>query len=102
MSAQERFYDEHIAPALAALAQRCMDNGLSLVATVQFGPSNDDRGTTLVMQPDANLAMVMARYCVMTAPNVDAYMIGLTRYCKENGIDTSASMYMNHLSGSAA
>lgn len=92
---KEQFYDEQIAPALLALAEKCKEAGLSMVATVQYGPEQDQRGSTFVMQPDANLPMVMAKHCIMTAPNVDGYMIGLTRYCREKGIDTSASIYMN-------
>lgn len=94
MSAKEQFYDEHIAPALLALMEQCRENGLSMIAEVQFGPANEDRGSSIVMQPDASLAMVMIRHCAKTAPNIDGYMIGLTRYCAEKGIDTSASIYM--------
>lgn len=96
---KEQFYDEQIAPALLDLASKCKDAGLSLIATVQYGPEDDQRGTTALLQPDANLPMRMAHRCIMTAPNVDAYMIGLTRYCNENGIDTTSSIYMNHPKG---
>jgi hypothetical protein len=100
MSDKEQFYDEQIAPVLLDLANRCKDAGLSMISTVQYGPENDQRGTTALLQPDASLPMMMAHRCIMTAPNIDAYMIGLARYCNEKGIDTSASIYMNYPKGS--
>lgn len=95
MTDREKFYDEHIAPALLEIAKKCRDNGLSIVATVQFGPELHDRATTRIMQEDASLSMVMVHHCAMKAPNIDAFMIGLARHCDENGIDTSASMYLS-------
>jgi hypothetical protein len=95
VSAQEQFYDEYIAPVLKDLMEKCRENGLSMVAEVQFGPADEDRGSSFVMHPDASLAMVMIRHCAKTAPNIDGYMIGLTRYCAEKGIETSSSIYMN-------
>jgi hypothetical protein len=98
----EQFYDEQIAPVLADLAQKCLDNGLSMVAVVQYGPEYKQRGATYAMQPNAGLPMVMLRHCDKTAPNVDSYIFGLKRYCAEKGIDTSGSIYMNYPNRSAA
>ena len=97
----EDFYDTEIAPVLLELAVKCRDQGLSLLAVVQFGPKATDRGDTIAMQPDASLPMVMVRHCMKTAPNVDSYMIGLTRYCKEKNIETSSSIYLSHPKGAA-
>jgi hypothetical protein len=36
----------------------------------------------------------MIAHCAKTAPNIDGYMIGLIRYCREKGIDTGASMFV--------
>lgn len=101
MTTHEQFYDEHIAPALLEIAKKCQDNGLSMVASVQFGPGAQDRGTTKVLQADASMAMVMVHNCAMAAPNVDSFMISLDRYCREHGIDTSASMYLSRFNGNA-
>jgi hypothetical protein len=101
MGTQEQFYDEQIAPILFDLAKKCEANGLSMVAVVQYGPADMDRGDTVILQPDASLPMVMVRHCAKTAPNVDAFMIGLTRYASEKGIDTSASIYMSFPRGAA-
>ncbi len=91
---KEQFYDEQIAPVLADLGKKCLDNGLSFFASVQYGPGIENSGTTRVIQADASLRTVMINLLDNTAPNVDAYMIGLMRYCAENGIDTSASVFM--------
>jgi hypothetical protein len=101
MESREQFYDEHIAPALLELARKCEANGLSMLATVQFGPADTDRGDTVMLQPGASLSMVMVRHCMKTAPNIDGFMIGLTRYCNEKGIDTSSSIYMSYPQGAA-
>lgn len=95
LSDKELFYDEHIAPGLLALAEKCKDNGLSFFASVQYGPNTENSATTKVIQPDASLRTVMLNHCDITAPNIDSYMIGLARYCREQGIDTSASMYLS-------
>lgn len=96
----EKFYDEEIAPALRAIAEKCKERGLSLVASVQFGPADSDRGTTHVIHPHTGLSMQMVHRCEATAPNIDGFMLNLARYCHANGIDTSASFYMSQFGGS--
>lgn len=39
----EKFYDEHIAPRLLELGKLCQDNGLCLLATVEW--TEDDKGS---------------------------------------------------------
>lgn len=92
MSTNEQFYDEQIAPALLALAERCKERGMSLVATVEYEPKA--RASTFSLTEEACLAMRMLAMCANAGENVDAYMIGLTRYCRENGVDTSSSIYL--------
>jgi hypothetical protein len=95
----ERFYDEEVAPALAAIAEKCLANGMSIVATVEYGP--EDRGSTIALTPRPGLAMVMLGHCAKMGENIDGYIMGLQRYCRHNGIDTSASIVMRKMGGEA-
>lgn len=91
----EAWYDAEIAPALAALAQRCNERGMAFVAVVEYQPG-DHAGTYMVGE-DAGLAMHMVSLCSRTAPNVDSYVMNLKRYCKAQGIDTGGSFAMRAL-----
>lgn len=88
----EAWYDAEIAPALADLAKRCNERGMSFVAVVEYQPG--DRGCTYMLTEDAGLAMQMVGLCSRTAPNVDSYVISLRRYCKAQGIEVGASFVM--------
>ena len=90
----EAWYDAEIAPALATLAKRCNERGMSFVACVEYSPG--ERGGTYYMTEEAGIAMRMVHICSLTAPNVDSYIINLKRYAKENGIDTSSSWVLTH------
>ena len=89
VSEDEAWYDSEIAPALAALAKRCKERGMSFVAVVEYGP--EEQAGTYMLGPDAGLGMQMIRMCSMTAPNVDSYILNLKRYCNRNGIDMGGS-----------
>jgi hypothetical protein len=92
VSEDEAWYDAEIAPALAALAQRCQERGMAFVAAVEYQPG-DHAGTYLV-GPDACLQMHMLNLCSRTAPNVDAYVMHLRKLCKERGQDISGSFVL--------
>lgn len=92
VSEDEAWYDAEIAPALAALANRCHERGMAFVAVVEYKPG-DHAGTYMVGE-DAGLALHMVSLCSRTAPNVDAFVINLARHCKAKGIDTGASLVM--------
>ena len=91
----EAWYDAEIAPALLSLAQRCNERGMAFVAVVEYQPG--DRAGTYMVGDDAGLAMHMVNMCSKTAPNVDAYIINLSRFCKSKGIDIGASLVMKQL-----
>lgn len=91
---EEAWYDAEIAPALAALAKRCHERGMSFVASVEYQPG--DRGGTYYLTADAGIAMRMLHICAMTVPNVDSYIIKLKRFAKENNVDTSSSWVLTH------
>jgi hypothetical protein len=88
----EAWYDAEIAPALAALAKRCEERGMSFVAAVEYQPG--DHASTYMLTDEAHLKMHMLRLCSMTAPNVDSYVMNLRRHCKAKGIDTGGSFVL--------
>lgn len=92
----EQFYDDEIAPALAEIAKKCLEKGLSMVAVVQYGEQAEQRGATYVTGGNSSLPMIMLRYCDQTAPNIDCYMIGMMKYCAKHSIDTSSSIFMRN------
>jgi hypothetical protein len=88
----EAWLDAELGPKLRELAKLCGERGMSFVAVVEYGPGERSRTTRLA--PDAGLAMRMLTLCAAAGENVDGYMINLIRYCREKGVDTSASMVM--------
>lgn len=88
----EEFYDREIAPKLEELANTCKENGMSLVALVEFEPNSI--GETRLLHPDASLAMDMLAMCASSGKNVDAYIINLIRYLRKNNIDFSSSIVL--------
>lgn len=102
MNAEERekFYDEEIAPALLELAKKCLDNGLSMVAAVEWDkerPEDDGWGSTVGLQKEGEvgLPLAMQAMLVRSGRNIDAFILGLKRYAHRNGIDTSQSVYLH-------
>jgi hypothetical protein len=86
----EAWYDEHIAPALVALAGKCLAQGLSFTAAVEYAPGAVAQ--TVALTKDSCIGIRMVAYCTRTQPNIDSYLIGLRRYMKAQGIDDSASL----------
>ena len=95
VSEDEAWYDVEIAPALAALAKRCNERGMSFVAAVEY--QRGDRGGTYYMTKDAGLEMRMLHLAAQTVPNVDGYIMSLAKFCKANGVDIGASFVMKRL-----
>jgi hypothetical protein len=93
MSEREDWFDAEIAPALMALAAKCRERGMAMVATVEYEPG--ERSSTMSLPDGAGLEMQMLRMCANAGKNVDAYMIGLTRFCEANGIRTDSSMFLS-------
>lgn len=89
----EEWYDVEIAPAIAELAKRCHERGMSFVAAVEYEPGR--RGDTYYLTEGAGLEMRMLHICAQTVPNVDSYVLNLKRYAKQEGIDTSASWVLS-------
>ena len=97
VSPDEAWYDAEIAPALAALATRCNERGMSFVAVVEYQPG--DLGATYYLTKDAGTEMHMLNLCGQTVPNVDAYVISLKRWAKQNNVSTDSSFVLRGFGG---
>ena len=92
---KEKIYDEEIAPKLLEIANLCEKHEIPFLAVAEWAPN--EIGRTSVQVPDEGIEMVMIRHCAKTAPNIDSYFIGISRWCKKVGADTSASIVMRRL-----
>ncbi|MES2319986.1 MAG: hypothetical protein V4631_21100 [Pseudomonadota bacterium] len=95
VSENEKFYDEEVAPVLAAVSELCASRGFSMVVAVEFDPGAI--GTISRLPDTPTLAMIMLSHCAKTGDNIDGYVLGLLKFCKENDIDYSRSMVMRSL-----
>lgn len=91
-SENEDWYDREIAPALAALARRCGDRGIGMLAVVEFQPGQ--RGGTYLTTPNDTVGQQMIRICMQAAPNLDAFLLAFSRHCRKHGVDTSESVVL--------
>lgn len=96
MTEKEEYYDEVIAPLLADVAEKCIEKGMSFIGVVEY--EKDGRGRTRTLQSDASLEMRMIDHCAKTAPNVDGYIIGLVKYCREKEISMVDSFVLKDFS----
>ena len=88
----EKLYDEVIAPKLKEIGDLCVKNGIPLFAFVEYEPGKT--ASTSFQTNDECIEMVMVRHCAKTAPNVDGYIIGLSRWAKKHNVDVSGSMVL--------
>jgi len=88
----EKIYDTEIAPKLLEIAKICETYKIPFLAIAEW--EKGKVGRTELKTNDECLEMVMVRHCAKTAPNIDGYIIGLSRYAKEKNIDTSGSIVM--------
>lgn len=90
---KEALYDNHIAPELEVIANKCLSFGISIIAVVEYG--KDSKGITQAYDKNHSLDMTMISHCARTVPNIDSYLIGLIRYANENNIDISESLFLS-------
>ena len=81
-SAKERLYDEQIAPELLRLAKLCQENGLSIIAQVEWAP--DQTARTAALAADSSFHMKLMHYTSQVRGNVDQLFFTLARDCREN------------------
>ena len=91
----EKIYDNEIAPKLLEISKICETHKIPFLAVVEWAAGKI--GSTSLQTPNEGLEMTMIRHCAKTAPNIDGYYFGLSRYANEKNIDTSNSIVMNLL-----
>jgi len=93
-SENEKFYDAEIAPALAEIAKKAREKGMSFASMVEY--DQGDTGNTIYTQKvgDMSPKMMMSVLSMKANGNVDAFMIAMKKYARENNIDTSGSMFL--------
>jgi hypothetical protein len=87
---REKYYDEHIAPKLLALAKECEEHGLSLLAMCEWAPG--EFGRTVSLRKGAGFGIRLADTAVRANGNVDAMMMAIERYAREHG---HSSIYLS-------
>jgi hypothetical protein len=75
--ATEQQYDEIIAPMLLAVADRCRELGMSVVARVEWAPG--EIGVTQVVPEDAGIRQKLTQLAAHAKGNIDALCISLLR-----------------------
>jgi hypothetical protein len=75
---QEAFYDAEIAPVLAALADKCQARGMSMVAEVEWAPT--EGGTTICLAEGSSFAIRLVKLAAEVRGNVDSMIIALRKY----------------------
>jgi hypothetical protein len=80
---REAFYDREIAPVLLELGRKCQDNGLSLVAVVEWAPG--DTGRTANICEGAGIGLRMTHMAAQAAGNADALIMALMKHGREHG-----------------
>lgn len=89
---RERFYDEELAPALADMAKRCADKGLSFVALVEW--SWGEVGHTGSLRDDRGPSIENAHLAGLAGNNVDTLIMHLMRTATKHG---HSSMFLHQL-----
>lgn len=89
---RERLYDNGIAPELLRLCKLCEDNGLSMIAVVEWAPN--ETGRTLSLRSGSGFGIRMTEAAAQANGNVDSFMVALQRYAREHG---HSSMVLNML-----
>ena len=87
MTDQESYYDEHVAPALATLANACGKRGMTFIAYVKFGPGESDGGRTTLIPTDAadtGATVLLIDAATKAVGNLDAVAYGMARYPRES------------------
>lgn len=89
--ATEAEYDEIIAPMLAAVAERCKELGMSLIAQVEWQPG--ETGITQInIGPTAGIGQKMAWLAAHAHGNVDLFCMEMMKR-----FDCSQSAVLHHL-----
>jgi hypothetical protein len=89
----EKFYDEHIAPALRELAKKCHEKGMPFLAMV--GNGSDNFNTKFIKQWE-NPTVRMTFYAMQADGNIDRFLMMMENdFKKYGGVENSC--YMSNL-----
>ena len=80
---REEFYDAEIAPALAGLAKRCHENGMSFVSLVDWSP--EDVGVTAQLVERASPQARWSRFAALCRANVDTLIMTIMNEARTSG-----------------
>ena len=84
-TSKARWYEEHVAPQLLALAKDCQEHGLSFLGAVDWG-SDHDFGITVAEQSDAAFAFLLSLWATRAGGNVDVLLRQVRAYAEVNGL----------------
>lgn len=88
---REAIYDAEIAPALSALAKRCEECGMSIVAEVEWDGSEAARGMTVALAERSSFEIRLVKLAAEVRGNIDSLFIAL-RKSNVPGLDQSIFM----------
>jgi len=80
----EGFYDEEIAPLLAAISRRCEERGMSFVAACQFDGTG--YGVTVSLRDDAALPLMVVEAALRAGLDIDAMLASIERLARRGGL----------------
>jgi len=86
----EEFYDAHVAPELARLANLCVEREMSFVAAVEYNPG--DIAETRKFTASQTWAMEMVALAISAMGNLDLLVFAIARLTetrKDLDVDTS-------------
>lgn len=92
----ESVYDKEIAPQLFALSKRCEDLGMSLVAQVEWAPT--EAGSTFALAEGSSFAIRLVKLACEVRGNVDGLISALCKHDPTGG----NSIFLHVLNGAKA
>jgi len=88
---REAVYDSEIAPALAKIAKRCKECGMSVVAEVEWDAAIAAGGLTVALAEGSSFAIRLMKLASEVRGNVDSMIIALRK------ADITGSLFLNML-----
>jgi len=75
---REAFYDAEIAPVLMKLGEKCTERGMSLVAHVEWAPT--EAGSTFCLAAESSFAIRLVKLACEVRGNVDSMIFALMKH----------------------
>lgn len=80
---KEKYYGEHLAPKIHALAEECNAAGLSFLAVCEWAPGELER--TLCIHPESSLGFRFADAAAQANGNVDSLFLDISLHARKHG-----------------